>query len=107
MIRAIRYRHVVNLKCDLPDGYSRGGSKTVAGVGKCNGQTIAQAVATGDAASARSEAETMAAIWAALATASTEDARQTLIARHGAALVKSFNSYATLMRKLGLEGPYA
>ena len=49
----------------------------------------------------------MAAIWAALATAATEEARQALIARHGAALVKSFNSYATLMRKLGLEGPYA
>ena len=48
-----------------------------------------------------------ATIWAALATASTEEARQALIARHGAALVKSFNSYATLMRKLGLEGPYA
>ena len=56
---------------------------------------------------ARSEAEAMAAIWGALTTAVTEDARQALIARHGAALVKSFNSYATLMRKLGLEGPYA
>ena len=32
--------------------------------------------------------------------------RQLLIARHGASLVKSFNSYASLMRKLGLEGPY-
>ena len=49
----------------------------------------------------------MAAIWAALATAATEDTRQALIARHGAALVKSFNNYATLMRRLGLEGPYA
>ena len=84
-----------------------GGSRTVAGVGRCNGQTIAQAVEGGDAAAARGEAEAMAAIWAALATASTEEARQTVIARHGAALVKSFNSYATLMRKLGLEGPYA
>ena len=49
----------------------------------------------------------MAAIWGALTTANTEQKRAELIARHGAELVKSFNSYATLMRKLGLEGPYA
>ena len=107
IISAIRYKEVVNLKGDLPEGYALVGSKTVAGVGKCNGQTIAQAVVAGEAKAARSEAEAMAAIWAALATAATEDARQALIARHGAALVKSFNNYATLMRRLGLEGPYA
>ena len=49
----------------------------------------------------------MAAIWGALTSAATREARDELVARHGAALVKSFNSYATLMRKLGLEGPYA
>lgn len=49
----------------------------------------------------------MAAIWAALATAGTEERRQMLIERHGAALVKSFNAHAALMRKLGIEGPYA
>jgi hypothetical protein len=49
----------------------------------------------------------MAAIWGALATAGTEERRQMLIARHGAALVKHFNAYATLMRQLGIEGPYA
>jgi hypothetical protein len=76
-------------------------------VGKCNARTIAQAVETGDAAQARKEAEEMAAIWAAVAGATTEDARQLLIARYGARLVKSFNTYATRMRRLGLEGPYA
>jgi hypothetical protein len=107
IMNAIRYRQVVNLKGDLPAGYSVGGAMTVAGVGKCSGQTIARALSSGDADDARSGAEAMAAIWAALATASTEERRQTLIARHGADLVKSFNAYATLMRKLGLEGPYA
>ena len=107
IIGAIRYREVVNLKGDLPDGYALAGSRTVPGVGKCNAQTIAQAVETGDAAQARKEAEEMAAIWAALAGATTEEARQLLIARYGARLVKSFNTYATRMRRLGLEGPYA
>jgi hypothetical protein len=107
IIGAIRYREVVNLKGDLPEGYTVAGTRTKPGVGKCNGQTIAQAVETGEAAQARNEAEAMAAIWAALASATTEDARELLIARHGASLVRSFNSYATRMRKIGLEGPYS
>ena len=105
---AIRFKEVVNLKGDLPEGYVMGGAMTVAGVGRCSAQTLARALSSRDEAErARSEAEAMSAIWGALTTAVTEDARQALIARHGAALVKSFNSYATLMRKLGLEGPYA
>ena len=70
IMNAIRYREVVNLKGDLPEGYSVGGAMTVAGVGKCSGQTIARALeADGAAEAARSEAEAMAAIWGALATA--------------------------------------
>jgi lactate dehydrogenase-like 2-hydroxyacid dehydrogenase/phosphoserine aminotransferase len=108
IMNAIRYREVVNLKGDLPDGYSVGGARTVAGVGKCSGQTIARALeAEGTAEAARDGAETMAAIWGALATAGTEERRQMLIARHGAALTKHFNAYATLMRQVGIEGPYA
>ena len=108
IMNAIRYRQAVNLKGDLPDGYSVGGAMTVAGVGKCSAHSIARAA--GDSANteaARNGAEAMAAIWAALATAGTEDRRAMLIERYGATLVKSFNSYATLMRKLGIEGPYA
>ena len=44
IMNAIRYREVVNLKGDLPEGYSVGGARTVAGVGKCSGQTIARAL---------------------------------------------------------------
>ena len=106
---AIRYREVVNLKGDLPEGYSVGGAMTVAGVGKCSGQTIARAL----------DGEGRCPIGAGRCGGHGGDlgrachgrhgrsARSMLIERHGAALVKSFNAYATLMRKLGLEGPYA
>lgn len=107
IINAIRHREVVNIKGDVPEGYTLAGSKTVAGVGKCNGQSIETAVLSGDAVTARAHAEAMAAIWAALACASSEEARRTLIERHGATLVRDFNAYSVLMRKLGLEGPYA
>jgi hypothetical protein len=80
---------------------------TVAGVGRCSGQTIARALDdTAKVNAARAGAEAMAAIWGALATADTDERRRMLIERHGAALVKNFNQYATLMRKLGIEGPY-
>jgi hypothetical protein len=48
----------------------------------------------------------MAAIWGALAATTDPERRKELIERHGARLVKTSNAYATLMRKLGLEGPY-
>lgn len=108
IIACIRYKEVVNLKGDLPEGYTRGSERTVCGVGKCSFADLRRAVADPSATTAaRQSAETMAAIWAALATANTDDAREELIARYGAALIRNFNSYATLMRKLGLEGPYA
>ncbi len=108
IIGAIRFKEVVNLKGDLPAGYRRAGSVTVEGVGKCSAQTVTRAVTDRAATdAARQGAETMAAVWGALASANSDEARAALIARHGPELVKAFNSYATLMRKLGLEGPYA
>ena len=108
IFNAIRYRTVINLKGDLPEGYSVGGAMTKAGVGKCTGQTIARALESeGAADAARKGAEAMAAIWGALASVGTEERRRLLIERHGAALTKHFNAYATLMRQLGIEGPYA
>ncbi len=108
ILAAIRFKEVTNLKGDLPEGYVLGGSMTVAGVGKCSGQTIARAAAdVRSIAKLRDGAEAMAAIWAAIATADTDERRNALIAKHGAKLTRSFNAYATLMRKLGIEGPYA
>ncbi len=108
IIAAIRYREVINLKGDLPAGYSVGGPRTVAGVGKCSGSDVIRALESADdARMARAEVESMSAIWAALTCATTDEARQILVSRHGAELVRSFNKYASLMRKLGLEGPYA
>ena len=106
--RAIRFREVINLKGELPPGYSLAGPLTVAGVGKCSAQTLARALTTElMVEKARAQSEAMTAIWGALATATTDNKRRQLIERHGASLVRNFNAYASLMRELGLEGPYA
>ena len=108
IIATIRHGTVVNLKGDLPEGFSNGGARTVPGVGTATAGDIRRATLDRTAlGAARGEAETMAAIWGALATADNPERCGELIDRHGAKLVKAFNSYATLMRRLGLEGPYS
>ena len=108
IIDCIRFKRVTNLKGDLPEGYINAGVSTVPCVGKVTGHDMARAA--GDSVSLarlREAAEAMAAIWGALASATNDGSRRELINRHGAKLVKMSNNYATLMRKLGLEGPYA
>jgi lactate dehydrogenase-like 2-hydroxyacid dehydrogenase len=103
----IQHRIVTNLKGSLPEGYASGGARTVAGVGKASAGELTRAVAD-DAAlhDARASAESLAAIWGALSSTTDPGRRAELIARHGASLVMAFNRHATLMRRLGLEGPY-
>ncbi len=103
----IEYRRVTNLKGTLPDGFYNAGPSTVPCVGKVSANDIHRALADPTSlARLRSGAETMAAIWGALSAAASPEQLTALIDRHGPALVKTHNTYATLMRKLGLEGPY-
>lgn len=102
----IQYKRVSNLKGDLPAGYVNAGAKTVAGIGKVSADVITAAAADKTALSAlRHEAEHMAAVWAALDTASPGKIVE-LINRHGAQLTIAINRYQALTRKLGLLGPF-
>ncbi|MGQ0486103.1 MAG: NAD(P)-dependent oxidoreductase [Hyphomicrobiales bacterium] len=102
----IQYKWVTNIKGDLPEGYVNGGARTVKGVGAVTQLDIARAVADPAALrAARETAETLAAIWGALAATDNPERRQELIVRYGARLVIGGNRYAVLMEKLGLTGP--
>ncbi len=105
IFECIHYRSVTNIKGDIPDGYTSGGAATMPAVGRVTANDIARAADHAD--QARKTAETMAAMWGSIATTTDPDRRAALIARHGEALVLAFNQHASLMRKLGLEGPYA
>lgn len=103
----VRYRYVVNLKGDLPEGYMSGGTKTVRGVGATTGREVAALATDADALRrARETAETLAAIWVALASAGSAERRAVLIERQGADLLKAFNRHKTLMHRFGIEGPF-
>ena len=103
----IQYKSVMNLKGDLPEGYSSAGAKTVNGVGKVTPNGLAGVVDDAEAAnSLRSLAEEMAAIWGSLSAINDPDRRAELLERYGADLIKASNRYASTMEKLGLKGPY-
>jgi hypothetical protein len=53
----------------------------------------------------RSLSETMAGIWGAM-SATDADGRAELSKRHGKKLLLSVNRYASLLKQLGIEGPF-
>lgn len=104
---AIQYKSIMNLKGDLPAGYSDAGAKTVNGVGKATRNNLGAAMSDETCAGEMRElAEQMAAIWGGLQVMEDQDRRAELIEDYGAKLVESSNRYAMLMDKLGLQGPY-
>ncbi len=108
ILRAIRYREVVNLRGDLPEGYTDAGAYTVSGVGKVSADRVL-AVAEDQAKTARLRAlsESLAAFWKAVDATRDPARRAELIERHAAALVLTSNQYATSVEGLGLRGPFA
>ncbi len=107
IISCIRYKSVMNLKGDLPDGYADAGSVTVNGVGKVTVNKILKA--TQDEASLtalKAQAEALTTHWNKLSSASSDDELQKLITENGAELIKSSNTYISLIEKLGLKGPF-
>lgn len=103
----IQYKRVINLKGALPAGYSNAGPSTVPSVGKVTRNDLVRAISSdSDLAKAREAAETLAALWGALSSTRSAERREELIQRYGAKLVKASNAYASLMKKLGLEGPF-
>lgn len=106
IVRAIRYREVINLKGDLPAGYTRAGTQTVPGIGKVSAERMLDVA--GDprqVAELRALAERLAAFWGAVASTSDSARRAELIERHGADLLLGSNRYSTLIESLGLRGP--
>lgn len=107
IFEAIQFKNVVNLKGDLPEGYTSGGAKTVNGVGKVIEADVAAASEGDSAQELRRMAEDMAAFWGAVAATQDPERRATLVQRYSADLVLQANQYNTLLAELSLQGPYA
>lgn len=108
ILNVIRHKSVMNLKGDLPAGYSDAGAITVNGVGKVTGNTLASAVANAElTAELRHLAEELCAIWGAVDATTNPGQRAELLDRYGADLIRAGNRYGALAAQNGLKGPFA
>jgi lactate dehydrogenase-like 2-hydroxyacid dehydrogenase/phosphoserine aminotransferase len=108
ILDVIRFKCVMNLKGDLPDGYNNAGAVTVNGVGSVTSNTLAAAVADEAlTANMRRIAEELAAIWGAIDATKDAAQREELLQRYGADLVLAGNTIASLTGANGLKGPFA
>ncbi|MEM9279303.1 MAG: NAD(P)-dependent oxidoreductase, partial [Pseudomonadota bacterium] len=107
IMNCIMYKSVMNLKGDLPEGYTNAGAVTVNGVGKVTPNKLGSAISDDETLTAiRDAAEMLTAHWAAISSTTDPERRAELVERYGAELVKNSNSYISLIEKLGLKGPY-
>ena len=103
----IQFKTVINLKGDLPEGYTDGGAKTVSGVGKVTQLRLMESANDAEfLAKMRKTTEEITAIWGALASTQNPERRAELIERYGSQLILASNTYATLIDSEGLKGPY-
>ena len=103
----IQFKAVINLKGDLPDGYTDGGAKTVSGVGKVTKQRLSESANDVQfLAKMRKTTEEITAIWGALDSTPNPERRAELIERYGSKLILASNTYASLIDGEGLKGPY-
>ena len=101
----IVYNNVVNLKGDLPAGFSDGRSCTVKGVGAVTLKDIA-AVSEETLQDMRTLSEDLAAFWGALEATKDADRRAELVQRYAAKATLSANKLTSLLAKNGLQGPF-
>ncbi|MDP7438378.1 MAG: NAD(P)-dependent oxidoreductase, partial [SAR324 cluster bacterium] len=103
----IQFKTVINLKGDLPGGYTDGGAKTVPGVGKVTKQRLSESADDAQfLAKMRKTTEEITAIWGALDSTPNPERREELIERYGSKLILASNTYASLIDGEGLKGPY-
>ncbi|BCG82127.1 NAD(P)-dependent oxidoreductase [Mesorhizobium sp. 113-3-3] len=102
ILNAILGRRVVNRKGELPVGYVDGGPCTVAGIGKPSAGRLSEIMADRTTLEeGRRLSERLAAIYGALSSAGTEEARKEILSSHGDQLAKSAARLNSLFQQSG------
>ena len=105
---AIRFKKVINLKGDLPEGYTDEGATTVNGVGKVTPNRLFKLLRNDNFLKNMGKiVEEINAILGELESTENPDLRKELIERYGSKLILASNTYASSMESSGLKGPYS
>ena len=104
----IRFKKVINLKGDLPEGYTDGGAKTVNGVGKVTPNRLFELLMDDNfLKNMRNLAEEIKTIWVELESTQNPDRRKELIELCGSKLILYSNRYASSIESAGLKGGFS
>ena len=104
----IRFKKVINLKGDLPEGYTDAGATTVDGVGKVTPNRLIELLMDDNfLKNMRKTAEEINTIWGELESTQNPDRRRELIELYGSKLILAANTYAASIESVGLKGPYS
>ena len=105
---AIIFKKVINLKGDLPEGYTDEGAKTVLGVGKITQNRLFELLMDDNFLKNMHQiTEEANNIWKELESTQNLLLRKELIECYGSKLILASNKYATSMEITGLKGPYS
>jgi len=106
IVACITQQHVMNLKGDLPAGYTNGGAVTVAGIGKVTPNRIAAVAASPEQlAELAFLSRSLADIWTGIEMAGKDEKAQSAL-QSSEELIHASNTYISMIEKLGLKGPY-
>lgn len=103
--QVIHFKNVINLKGDLPEGYSDGGPQTVNGVGAVSGQDIA-GLSEDTLRHIRHLSEHLAIFWGALEATKDVERRSELIDTYASQATRNANQLLTTLANNGLQGPF-
>ena len=104
----IKLKKVINLKGDLPEGYTDEGATTVPGVGKVTQNRLFELLLDDNfIINMHQIAEEANNILGELESTQNLELRKELIERYGSKFILASNKYATSMEIAGLKGPYS
>ena len=104
----ISFKKVINLKGDLPEGYTNEGATTVHGVGKVTQNRLFELLLDDNfIKNMHLIAEEAHNILGELESTQNLELRKELIERFGSKFILASNKYATSMEIAGLKGPYS
>ena len=107
IFEVIQHQKVVNLKGDLPPGYTDGKSLTVNGVGVVTAQNLAK-LSVDELNRIATMTEQLSAFWGALVEATPDDKqRDELLQTKAAQATKTANRLFAVFADKGLQGPFS
>ena len=105
---AIRLKKVINLKGDLPEGYTNAGATTVLGVGKVTPNRLFDFLLDNTfLKNMRQITDEVSNIMEKLESTQNLEQRKKLIRYYGPKLILASNTYASSVESAGLKGPYS